>query len=107
MSVKLLVDLVTRLLSLLRVQCIPGKLELAVYPFVVGGCSFIVLTWHNLFFHIFRGDKENGVAGHGDTEGHQYTPKLLERLAGKRVVQLSACGFHTACLTAEDELFTW
>lgn len=53
------------------------------------------------------GDKENGVAGHGDTEGHQYTPKLLERLAGKRVVQLSACGFHTGCLTAEGELFTW
>ncbi|KAG7338173.1 regulator of chromosome condensation RCC1 repeat protein [Nitzschia inconspicua] len=53
------------------------------------------------------GDKENGVAGHGDTEGHQYTPKLLERLAGKRIVQLSACGFHTGCLTAEGELFTW
>jgi hypothetical protein len=30
------------------------------------------------------GDKENGVTGHGDTDGHQYTPKLLERLAGKR-----------------------
>lgn len=30
------------------------------------------------------GDKENGVAGHGDTEGHQYTPKLLEHLAEKR-----------------------
>ena len=32
------------------------------------------------------GDKENGVTGHGDTDGHQYTPKLLERLAGKRCV---------------------
>jgi RCC1 and BTB domain-containing protein len=53
------------------------------------------------------GDKENGVAGHGDTDGHQYTPKLLERLAGKRIIQLSACGFHTGCLTAEGELFTW
>mmetsp|Transcript_15912 Transcript_15912/g.25810 ORF Transcript_15912/g.25810 Transcript_15912/m.25810 type:complete len:606 (+) Transcript_15912:105-1922(+) len=53
------------------------------------------------------GDKENGVAGHGDTEGHQYTPKLLEKLAGKRVVQLSACGFHTGCLTADGELYTW
>ena len=54
-----------------------------------------------------RGDKENGVAGHGDVEGHQYTPKLLERLAGKRIVQLSACGFHTGCLTDNAELFTW
>jgi RCC1 and BTB domain-containing protein len=53
------------------------------------------------------GDKENGVAGHGDTEGHQYTPKLLERLAGKRVVDLSACGFHTGCLTETGELWTW
>lgn len=53
------------------------------------------------------GDKENGVAGHGDTDGHQYTPKLLERLSGKRVVQLSACGFHTGCLTDAGELYTW
>jgi len=53
------------------------------------------------------GDKENGVAGHGDTEGHQYTPKLIERLAGKKVVQLSACGFHTGCLTDNCEVYTW
>eukprot|EP00985_Skeletonema_marinoi_P026172 scaffold20062_cov158-Skeletonema_marinoi.AAC.3 len=53
------------------------------------------------------GDKENGVAGHGDTDGHQYTPKLLERLSGKKVVQLSACGFHTGCLTDQGECFTW
>ena len=53
------------------------------------------------------GDKENGVAGHGDTEGHQYTPKLLERLAGKTIVQLSACGFHTGCLTEQGDLYTW
>ena len=53
------------------------------------------------------GDKENGVAGHGDTEGHQYTPKRLDKLADKRVVQLSACGFHTGCLTDNGELYTW
>lgn len=47
------------------------------------------------------------MAGHGDTEGHQYTPKLLERLSGKKVVQLSACGFHTGCLTDQGECFTW
>ena len=56
---------------------------------------------------VIGGDKENGVAGHGDTEGHQYTPKLLERLSGKKVVQLSACGFHTGCLTDQGECFTW
>lgn len=53
------------------------------------------------------GDKENGVAGHGDTEGHQYLPRLVERMAGKRVVQISACGFHTGCLTDTQELYTW
>lgn len=35
------------------------------------------------------GDKENGVTGHGETEGHQYTPRLVDRLAGRRIVQLS------------------
>lgn len=53
------------------------------------------------------GDNENGVAGHGAKEGHQCTPRLVERLVTKRVVQLSACGFHTACLTESDELYTW
>lgn len=53
------------------------------------------------------GDMENGVAGHGLTEGHQYTPRLLDRLAGRNVVQVSACGFHTACLTDNGELYTW
>ena len=58
------------------------------------------------FWYLFCswGDKENGVAGHGDTEGHQYTPKLLDRLSGKKVVQLSACGFHTGCLTDMGEV---
>lgn len=35
------------------------------------------------------GDRESGVAGHGDMLGHQYTPRLVERLAGKRIVQIS------------------
>jgi RCC1 and BTB domain-containing protein len=68
------------------------------------------------------GDREQGVSGHGDVLavvasnaagasssssaqqqllelGHQLVPKLVERLATKRVVQVSACGFHTGCLT--------
>lgn len=35
------------------------------------------------------GDRESGVAGHGDILGHQFTPRLVERLAGKRIVQIS------------------
>jgi RCC1 and BTB domain-containing protein len=53
------------------------------------------------------GDKENGVAGHGDSEGHQYTPKLLEKLSDETIVQLSACGFHTGCITKDGEVYTW
>jgi len=53
------------------------------------------------------GDKENGVAGHENTEGHQYTPKLVETLQGKVVVQLSACGFHTGCITNDKNVYIW
>ena len=53
------------------------------------------------------GDKENGVAGHGDAEGHQYIPKLLSKLSQIKVVQLSACGFHTGCLSDNGEVFIW
>lgn len=58
------------------------------------------------------GDKENGVTGHyasdtnaTDTNGgaHQSTPKLLDRFRGRRILQLSACGFHTGCIVAADD----
>ena len=47
------------------------------------------------------GDKENGVCGHGDTDGHQYVPRLVVALRGKGVVDISACGFHTCALSCE------
>ncbi|KAF1777360.1 SKP1/BTB/POZ domain [Phytophthora cactorum] len=53
------------------------------------------------------GDKENGVSGHGDTEGHQYLPCPVEELRGKSIVQISACGFHTAALSEFGEVFTF
>ena len=64
------------------------------------------------------GDKENGVTGHyaSDTANatdtsttpngggpHQLTPKLLDRFRGRRILQLSACGFHTGCIVAADD----
>ena len=58
----------------------------------------VVYTW---------GDCENGVAGHGETDGHQYAPRRLERLAQKCVSHISACGFHTAAVTDAGELYTW
>ena len=53
------------------------------------------------------GDKENGVVGHGDVEGHQYLPQALDALRGRPVRQVAACGFHTAALTEAGEIFTW
>jgi len=84
---------------------VEGLVGLVVSQIACGSRHTAVVTSNGELYT--WGDKENGVAGHGDTDGHQYTPKLLERLSGKRVLQLSACGFHTGCLTATGELYTW
>mmetsp|Transcript_21486 Transcript_21486/g.30089 ORF Transcript_21486/g.30089 Transcript_21486/m.30089 type:complete len:607 (+) Transcript_21486:80-1900(+) len=84
---------------------VEGLVGLSVSQIACGSRHTAVIT--NTGACYTWGDKENGVAGHGDTEGHQYTPKLLEKLAGKRVIQLSACGFHTGCLTDNHEVWTW
>lgn len=83
---------------------VEGLVGLTVSQIACGSRHTAVLTSTGALYT--WGDKENGVAGHGDTEGHQYTPKLLERMAGKRVIQLSACGFHTGCLTDSHEVYT-
>ena len=84
---------------------VEGLAGLVVAQIACGSRHTAVVTSQGALYS--WGDKENGVAGHGEVEGHQYTPRLVERLAGKRVVQLSACGFHTGCLTDTLELFTW
>eukprot|EP00531_Pseudo-nitzschia_arenysensis_P014444 CAMPEP_0116127674 /NCGR_PEP_ID=MMETSP0329-20121206/6962_1 /TAXON_ID=697910 /ORGANISM="Pseudo-nitzschia arenysensis, Strain B593" /LENGTH=626 /DNA_ID=CAMNT_0003621781 /DNA_START=253 /DNA_END=2133 /DNA_ORIENTATION=- len=85
-----------------RVEDLKG---LAVSQIACGSRHTAIITSSGALYT--WGDNENGVTGHGDANGHQYTPKLLERLANKRIVQLSACGFHTGCLTAEAEMYTW
>ena len=62
-----------------RVDALVG---LAVSQIACGSRHTAIITSSGAIYT--WGDKENGVTGHGDTEGHQYTPKLLERLAGKR-----------------------
>lgn len=39
--------------------------------------------------------------------GHQYTPKLVEKLSHKVVIQLSACGFHTGLLTQDHLVYSF
>ncbi|KAG9416335.1 hypothetical protein AC1031_000736 [Aphanomyces cochlioides] len=53
------------------------------------------------------GDKENGVSGNGDTDGHQYLPCAVEELKNKGIKQIAACGFHTAALSDKGELYTF
>ncbi|RHY31313.1 hypothetical protein DYB32_003603 [Aphanomyces invadans] len=44
------------------------------------------------------GDKENGVSGQGDTDGHQYLPSAVEELKNKGIKQIAA---YTG------DVFTW
>lgn len=55
------------------------------------------------------GDRESGVSGHGDAmvEGYQFLPRVLEALAGKTAVQVSACGFHSCVLLDGGEVYSW
>ena len=45
------------------------------------------------------GNGDHGRLGHGDDED-QYTPKLIEALRGKEVLQVSAGGYHSLLLLA-------
>jgi len=60
--------------------------------------SGAVYTW---------GDKENGVVGHGEIEGHQYTPRIVDAVRDIKMVGISACGFHTAALSEGGSIWTW
>jgi len=84
---------------------VEGLAGLCVSQIACGSRHTVIITSAGATYS--WGDMENGVAGHGASEGHQYTPRLVERLAGKNIVQISACGFHTACLSDIGELYTW
>lgn len=108
---------------------VEGLIGLPVTQIACGSRHTAVVTAQGALYS--WGDRENGVSGHGSDGnaegGHQLTPRLVDRLAGKRVVQLSvchivqslvlliwiiilcyqACGFHNGCLTESGECFTW
>ena len=69
------------------------------------------------------GDREHGVCGHGEEEGHQLSPRRIENVNSVTSVSgisqlilthlissplvVSACGFHTAAVTRMGDVFTW
>ena len=44
--------------------------------------------------------------GHGE-EGRELVPRMIEALAGKKVIGAAAGSYHTAVWTEEGELFTF
>lgn len=44
--------------------------------------------------------------GHGDLEDQQ-VPKLIDALAGIKVVKIACGSWHSAALTADGDLYTW
>lgn len=66
---------------------VEGLVGLAISQVACGSRHTVAITSSGQAYS--WGDNENGVAGHGAVEGHQYTPRLLDRLQGKRVVQVS------------------
>ncbi|XP_003426495.1 RCC1 domain-containing protein 1 [Nasonia vitripennis] len=47
-----------------------------------------------------------GQLGHGDLEDCD-EPKLIEALAGLKIVQISSGGWHSAVVTDQGDLYTW
>jgi alpha-tubulin suppressor-like RCC1 family protein len=80
---------------------VEGLVGLSVAQIACGSRHTVVITTAGAAYS--WGDCENGVAGHGLAEGHQYTPKLLERLAGRNIVQLSV---RLALLLCRSD-FSW
>ena len=79
-----------------RVQPAPVRVAWGVRDRQVTPVEFDLADAHDVYTW---GDQENGVAGHGETEGHQYLPRLVAALRDKESIQVAACGFHTAALT--------
>ena len=49
---------------------------------------------------------EDGKLGHGNKTGSE-TPRLIESLRTREVIDIAAGGSHSACITVQGELLTW
>ncbi|XP_048243824.1 E3 ubiquitin-protein ligase HERC2-like isoform X1 [Haliotis rufescens] len=52
------------------------------------------------------GEGEDGKLGHGNRSPCD-RPRVIESLRGKEVIDISAGGAHSACITSNGELYTW
>jgi RCC1 and BTB domain-containing protein len=53
------------------------------------------------------GKNAYGRTGHGKTKGFQDTPKLVKGLVSRKVIFVSACSYHAACVTDDGFALTW
>ncbi|XP_023245825.1 ultraviolet-B receptor UVR8 [Copidosoma floridanum] len=75
--------------------------------FVDIACGFdhtILLAKNGDVYSIGMGTR--GQLGHGDLEDCD-EPKLIEALAGLKVLQITASGWHSAVVTDQGDLYTW
>ena len=89
-------------------QLLPKLIE------AMGGKKVVQVSagqWHSLVLtesgEVYSfGDGSDGRLGHGDQED-QNLPKLIEAMRGKRVVQVSAGGYHSLVLTESGEVYSF
>ncbi|XP_046418742.1 RCC1 domain-containing protein 1-like [Neodiprion fabricii] len=70
-------------------------------------CGFdhtIILAENGEVYSMGMGSR--GQLGHGDLEDCD-NPTIIEALAGLKVVQISAAGWHSAVVTDQGDLYTW
>ncbi|XP_014230723.1 probable E3 ubiquitin-protein ligase HERC4 [Trichogramma pretiosum] len=75
--------------------------------FVDIACGFdhtLLLAENGYVYSMGMGTR--GQLGHGDLEDCD-EPKLIEALAGLKVTQISAKGWHNAVITDQGDLYTW
>ena len=83
------------------IESLVGK---RVVQVVVGGSHTLVLTSDGEVFSF--GSGEHGRLGHG-VKTHENTPRRVESLVGKRVVQVAVGGHHSAVVTSDGEVLTF
>ncbi|XP_076376771.1 RCC1 domain-containing protein 1 isoform X2 [Megalopta genalis] len=91
-----------------RVFNVPTLVEMPKrVKFVDIACGFdhtILLAENGDVYSMGMGTR--GQLGHNDLEDCD-NPKLIEALAGLKVVRISAMGWHSAVITDQGDLYTW